>query len=347
MWHVLAGCVQADADTRQPDPHAQAKMMAVDPLPQHDATMEALAFAHMVSRQADVLPQPNFLETTQEGTIKAKMRQRLADWMLDVCELFEVATEVFSLSMMLLDRYMSTVKVDLARFQLIGATTLLIISKLTGPIAIRVPALCTCMENAFTVEQVKAQELAILDEVDWNLEHYNPHGFLERFLAQLTVPDAVGAEQLAIVKRHAHVFIDMCYSEYTMVQHPSIVIAGACLYCALAGAAVTGDPACRPDQFVALPDADRDAYFGIPGMLGVEFGDARLDEGSVVAAIRDTELLLQHMLQGQQQQQDGKLAHAHAVGEADPQHHDQQYDQHHHAHDHDQQHHHNHHQYQT
>ena len=39
MWHVLAGCVQADADTRQPDPHAQAKMMAVDPLPQHDATM--------------------------------------------------------------------------------------------------------------------------------------------------------------------------------------------------------------------------------------------------------------------------------------------------------------------
>ena len=50
----------------------------------------------------------------------------------------------------------------------------------SGPIAIRVPALCTCMENAFTIEQVKAQELAILDEVDWNLEHYNPHGFLDR-----------------------------------------------------------------------------------------------------------------------------------------------------------------------
>ena len=106
----------------------------------------------------------------QEGTIKARMRQRLADWMLDVCELFEVAKEVFALSMMLLvsipwvairgecllgvgaravqttdpyikthpnhagtqDRYLSAVKVDLAKFQLIGATTLLIISKLAG-----------------------------------------------------------------------------------------------------------------------------------------------------------------------------------------------------------------------
>ena len=56
----------------------------------------------MLTRQVECLPRPDFLETVQEGTIKARMRQRLADWMLDVCELFEVAKEVFALSMMLL-----------------------------------------------------------------------------------------------------------------------------------------------------------------------------------------------------------------------------------------------------
>lgn len=70
---------------------------------------------------------PDYM-TTQED-INEKMRSVLVDWLIEVHLKFKLLPETLYLTINLIDRYLSRVKVTRKRLQLVGVTSMLIASK--------------------------------------------------------------------------------------------------------------------------------------------------------------------------------------------------------------------------
>ena len=78
--------------------------------------------------QQELFPLTNYMEKQQD--ITPQMRAILVDWLVEVQECFELYHETLYLGVKLLDHFLerSTIKRD--ELQLVGATTLLISSKI-------------------------------------------------------------------------------------------------------------------------------------------------------------------------------------------------------------------------
>ena len=83
---------------------------------------------HLSSYFQECFPLTNYLENQQD--ITAQMRAILVDWLVEVQECFELYHETLYLGVKLLDHFLegNTIKRD--ELQLVGATTLLISSKI-------------------------------------------------------------------------------------------------------------------------------------------------------------------------------------------------------------------------
>eukprot|EP00050_Salpingoeca_kvevrii_P016156 m.53082 g.53082 ORF g.53082 m.53082 type:complete len:343 (-) comp6733_c1_seq1:2391-3419(-) len=202
-------------------------------------------FNHMLDTQMAHVPPHNFLAA--QPHISHADHQRLADWMLEVCECFKAEKELFVVSMTVLDRFLvGKPNVPAHDLQLAGATALLIASKLIGPASFHVETLCNLIHTSFTAESMKEAELDMLKVLNWSLEGHRPHDFLEMFLQRLTFPlSPIDKDRL---RKHGEVFIDMCYTDANFVPFGPAVIAATALFCAACGVGTDGS-----QQWVAVP----------------------------------------------------------------------------------------------
>ena len=77
--------------------------------------------------ECEHMTNPDYM-TTQED-INEKMRSVLVDWLIEVHLKFKLLPETLYLTINLIDRYLSRVKVTRKRLQLVGVTSMLIASK--------------------------------------------------------------------------------------------------------------------------------------------------------------------------------------------------------------------------
>ena len=82
-----------------------------------------------VDREKMYYPQPAYLE--QHPQLKPKMRAKVLDWLIEVCEEFAMHRETFYLAVNFFDRYLSvTADVPKTRLQIVGVTALFIAAKI-------------------------------------------------------------------------------------------------------------------------------------------------------------------------------------------------------------------------
>eukprot|EP00123_Amoebidium_parasiticum_P013073 comp21750_c0_seq1/m.30810 comp21750_c0_seq1/g.30810 ORF comp21750_c0_seq1/g.30810 comp21750_c0_seq1/m.30810 type:complete len:327 (-) comp21750_c0_seq1:1009-1989(-) len=179
---------------------------------------------YMLADQHKFRARPDYLQSVQNDSIKAWMRQQLIEWIIEVSTAYK--STCVSLAVNLLDRYLSVVKVTPNRLQCVGAAAMLIASKLRDEYPLRSAVIAECADGAFTEEHVKTQEHLILAQLGWTLQAVTADELLEQSLGYLNF----SGPSMARLREYALTLLDICHVGYEYLSYePSVMAAGSLL----------------------------------------------------------------------------------------------------------------------
>ncbi|XP_077313198.1 G1/S-specific cyclin-D1-like [Lithobates pipiens] len=192
--------------------------------------LQSRVLERLLTAQERYTPSPTYFQCVQRE-MHPYMRKMLTSWMLEVCEDQRCGEQVFPLAVNCLDRFLSLVPVEKRQLQLLGATCLLLASKLKECQVITTEILCMYSDYSFTVTELRSMELLVLNKLKWDIEAVTPRDFLPYFLALLRLP----AEKLQQVRKHSETFIALCTTDCTFIALPPSLVAAASLAAAVNG----------------------------------------------------------------------------------------------------------------
>ncbi len=100
-------------------------------------------------------PAPDYMNSVQRGGVTARMRQVVAEWMLEVVHEQRSQPEVFTLAMNVMDRFLCRCRVLKSQLQLLGSVCILVASKMREPCPIPGQTLIVYTDNSITPEELK------------------------------------------------------------------------------------------------------------------------------------------------------------------------------------------------
>jgi G2/mitotic-specific cyclin 2 len=124
------------------------------------------------------MPNPNYMESQKE--LAWKMRGILTDWLVQVHVRFRLLPETLFLCVNIIDRFLSSRVVSLAKLQLVGITCLFIASKFEEIVSPGVSHFLSVADSSYTEAEILQAERYVLKTLDWNLSYPNPVHFLRR-----------------------------------------------------------------------------------------------------------------------------------------------------------------------
>ncbi|KAM9299204.1 G1/S-specific cyclin-D1-like [Gastrophryne carolinensis] len=192
--------------------------------------LQSRVLDRLLAAQERYIPSPTYFQCVQKD-IHPYMRKMLTSWMLEVCEDQRCGEEVFPLAVNCLDRFLSLVPLEKRQLQLLGATCLLLASKLKESQVMTIESLCMYSDYSFTDKELKSMELLVLNKLKWDIEAVTPRDFLSHFLALLNLPE----DKMQQVRKHTETFIALCTTDYTFIALPPSMVAAASLAAAVTG----------------------------------------------------------------------------------------------------------------
>lgn len=169
----------------------------------------------------NIEPQQN-----QKQDFSEEDRKILAIWMRDVCDAKYCQPDVFPLSVLIVDKFLSIVRTKKSQLQLLGAVALMLASKLRQTEQIPARLLVYFTFDSITMQELLSWELFVLTTLKWDLSFVTPVDYLDIFIRRLKLNDEqvvreIEADALQMI---VQCIIDFQYS----LVRPS-VIAWACL----------------------------------------------------------------------------------------------------------------------
>lgn len=159
-----------------------------------------------------------------QHSITPRMRNILADWMIEVINRFEMCNETTFLAINILDKYLARVEVQQRDLQLIGVAAILTASKIEDIYAVALDDLVAITGNAVAAEDVVAQERKILTAIDWCLTSpYSIH-FLRRY--------SKAADSDGFVHTVSKFLLELAALQYSMLEYLPSMQAAAAVYLA-------------------------------------------------------------------------------------------------------------------
>ncbi|NWW89204.1 CCNB2 protein, partial [Rhynochetos jubatus] len=153
-------------------------------------------------------------------TINGRMRAILIDWLVQVHSRFQLLQETLYMCVAVLDRFLQDHPVPRNRLQLVGVTALLLASKYEEMLCPDIADFVYITDNAYTTEEVRAMEIMILKELNFDLGRPLPIHFLRR----ASKAGEADAKQHTLAKY----LMELTLIDYDMVHHrPSEVAAAA------------------------------------------------------------------------------------------------------------------------
>ncbi|KAK9941244.1 hypothetical protein M0R45_017860 [Rubus argutus] len=125
----------------------------------------------------------------KQPDINSKMRSILLDWLIEVHRKFELMPETFYLTVNIIDRFLSRRMVTRRELQLVGISSMVIASKYEEVWAPQVNDFVCLSDYAYTGDQIRLMEKAILEKLEWYLTVPTPYVFLARYIKASISPD--------------------------------------------------------------------------------------------------------------------------------------------------------------
>ncbi|TFK76056.1 A/B/D/E cyclin [Pluteus cervinus] len=135
-------------------------------------------FNYLKEIELTTMPNPNYMETQRD--LAWKMRGILTDWLIQVHVRFRLLPETLFLCVNIIDRFLSTRVVSLAKLQLVGVTCMFIAAKCKEIVAPSVTNFLHCADSSDTEAEILQAERYVLKTLDWNLSCPNPVHCLRR-----------------------------------------------------------------------------------------------------------------------------------------------------------------------
>ncbi|XP_012938100.1 G1/S-specific cyclin-E1 isoform X2 [Aplysia californica] len=170
--------------------------------------------------------------------LQPRMRSILLDWLSEVCEVYRLHKETFTLAVDYLDRYLSVVdNVPKTQLQLLGISSLFIAAKLEEIYPPKLSEFAYVTDSACTEADIVRQEMIILKALKWDLSPMTTNAWLGVYL-QVANMDHITDPELGFVfpqfSTHAFVQIsrlcDLALMDVGSFKFYRNVIAASALY---------------------------------------------------------------------------------------------------------------------
>merc|ERR1712071_514654 len=155
------------------------------------------------------------------------MRAVLVDWLVEVHTQFKLLQETLYMTVYILDRYLQAEGLTLKRnqLQLVGVTATFVASKVEEMYAPELADFVYITDSAYTVADIKACELRLLQTLAFNLSRPLPLHFLRRN----SKAGDVDMQQHSLAKY----LMEVSLPEYDMAHLPPSIVAAAALLLSL------------------------------------------------------------------------------------------------------------------
>ena len=139
-------------------------------------------YLNMRKDEATFKVDSDYLTKVQLPTeVKDTSRAFLVEWIIDVHRKFRLLPETLYVTVLLIDRYLSTKQIKKSQLHILGVTSLLISTKYEEIYPPSLDELLSVSENKFTRDQVLAMEMDMLVTLQFNMTTPSAYRFLERF----------------------------------------------------------------------------------------------------------------------------------------------------------------------
>ncbi|XP_065158427.1 G1/S-specific cyclin-D2-like [Atheta coriaria] len=175
------------------------------------------------------VPSFNYFNTFQTD-LQPFMRKVVTTWMLEVCEEQMCEDQVLPLAINYMDRFLCACNIKRQQLQMLGATCLLLASKVRSSSHLPIDLLCAYTDYSVTHEHISSWELLVLSKLKWNLASITAFDYVDQIISR----HPWGVHQ-DLLRRHAHTLIAVFYTETNSIQTPPSLIAAACITSAYRG----------------------------------------------------------------------------------------------------------------
>jgi len=136
-------------------------------------------YAYLRQLEAGLVIKKDFLRGC---SINARMRGVVVDWLIEVHTQFKMLQETLYITIYMLDRYLQVEGLTMkkSQLQLVGVTAMFIASKVEEMYAPEITDFVYITDGAYTVEEIKATELKMLQSLNFNVSRPLPLHFLRR-----------------------------------------------------------------------------------------------------------------------------------------------------------------------
>lgn len=192
----------------------------------HDPTCEGHyahdSFVYLHKREEQFICQP-YLHMQPE--VPTSYRALLVDWMVEIQESFELNHETLYLAVKMVDRFLSKKHLKRAQIQLLGATSLLIASKIDERVPPSLDEFTYICDDAYTREMFIDMERHILQVLEFDLSMPLSYSFLRRYCRSMDM----NLREMTL----ARFILECSLMEYSMIVHRDSEIAAASLLLAM------------------------------------------------------------------------------------------------------------------
>lgn len=128
---------------------------------------------------------PNYMD--DQDDINDKMRAILIDWLVDVNLKFKLLPQTHFLTINIIDRFLSCVKIKRSKLQLVGVSALFIACKYEEIYPPELKTFAYITDNAYQKKDVLEMEYEILKTLDFNITVPTPLNFLDFIILKISM----------------------------------------------------------------------------------------------------------------------------------------------------------------
>lgn len=128
----------------------------------------------------------SYFDTRIQRDFTEADRRELAVWMRDVCVAEDCQPDILPLSVAIVDRFLSFVRTKRSQLQLLGATALLLASKLRQTRQIQSKHLVYYTQDTITLHELHTWEMFVLTTLRWDLSIITPIDYLDLLIRRVS-----------------------------------------------------------------------------------------------------------------------------------------------------------------